>query len=113
MAAKRRQGADAASEERGASRHLRQSIFGFLRFSSAAAATPRPCDNRSPSLDALHWAPAGFQSLAALKAGAGWTNTGRVVCGGTRDGDLAGAVSSCCYRFIVLWTSNTYMVIYT
>lgn len=113
VAAKRRERADAASEERGASRHLRQSVFGFLRFSSSSTSSPRACGSRSPSLDALHWAPAAFQPLAALEAGAGGTDAGRVVCGGTGDGDLAGAVSSARYRLILLWTANTYILIYT
>lgn len=107
VAAQRRQRADAASEERVPSRHLRQSIFGFLRLSSPP---PRGCDERSPSLDALHWAPAAFQALAALEAGAGGANAGRVVGGRAGDGDLAGAVSSCCYRFILLGTANTFTV---
>lgn len=103
VAAKRWEWADAASEERGAPRHLCHSIFSFFCFASPTSTiTPWSCNNRSPSLDALYWAPAAFQSLAAVKAGAGRANAGGVVCGGTWDRNLAGAVPSCRYRFIVL-----------
>lgn len=99
VAAKRWEWADAASEKRGAPRHLCHPIFGFFCFSSSSTITAWSYNTRSPS---LHWAPAAFQPLAAVKAGAGWTYAGSVVCGGTWHGNLAGAVSSCCYWLIVL-----------
>ncbi len=113
MAAQRRQGADAVPEERGASRHLRHSVFGlFFSFTSSSSAcsttTVRSCSDSSPSLDALLWAPAAFQALTALKTGARWTNTGCVVRGGAGDGHLAGTVSY--YGFIVLQTSKTSII---
>lgn len=109
MAAKRRKRADAVPEERAAPRHLCHSVFGFFCFSSSSSSWSS--GNRGPSLDALHWAPATFQPLAALEAGAGWTHAGGVICGGAGDGDLAGAVSSCRHRSITLQTPNTHQVI--
>lgn len=119
VAAKRRQRANAIPEETGAPRHLCHSVFGFFfsfsRYSSSSSSAPsstttvQSCSNSSPSLDALHWAPAAFQALAALETGAGWTNTSCVVCGGTGDGNLAGTVS--CYWFIVLQTSKKYIYV--
>lgn len=105
MAAKRWQWADAASEKRGAPRHLCHPIFGFFCFSSSSTSniTAWSYNTRSPS---LHWAPAAFQPLAAVKAGAGWTYAGSVVCGGTWHGNLAGAVSSCCYWLVMLLRST-------
>lgn len=108
VAAERRQRTVAVPQEAGALRHLRHSVFGlFFSFSASAsttaAATVQSCSDSSPNLDALHWAPDAFQALAALEAGAGWTDAGCVVRGGTGDRDLAGAVSSG-YWFIVLQT---------
>lgn len=101
MAAKRWEWSDAASEKWGAPRHLCHPIFGFFCFSSSTSnITAWSYNTRSPN---LHWAPAAFQPLAAVKAGAGWTYAGGVVCGGTWHGNLAGAVSSCCcYRLVML-----------
>lgn len=100
VAAKRRQGADAIPKETWTPWHLCNSIFGlFFSFShnpsSPTTTTVQSCTDSSSGLNALHWAPAAFQALAALETGAGRTNTGCVVCGGTGDGNLAGAISSC------------------
>lgn len=116
VAAKRRHGADAIPEETGAPWHLCNSVFGlFFSFShypsqSTTITTVQSCTDSSSSLNALNWAPAAFQALAAVKTGAGWANTGCVICGGTGDGNLAGAVSSC-YWLIALQTSKKYIYV--
>lgn len=114
MAAKRRQGANAVPEERGTPWHLCHSVFGlFFSFSraSSSSTTVQSCSDSSPSLDALLWAPAAFQALAALGTGAGRADAGGVVCGGTGDGNLACTVSSC-HWLVVLQTSKKYIYIY-
>lgn len=116
VATKRRQGALCVSEECGPPWYLCHSVFGLLfSFSSSTASTTttttttvKACIDSNPSLDALHWAPTTFQALASLKTGAGWTNTGCVVRGGTGDWNLTGTVSSS-YTFIVLETFEKYI----
>lgn len=114
VATKRRQGALRVSEECGPPWYLCHSVFGLLfSFSSSTTSTTttttvKSCIGSSPSLDTLQWAPTAFQALASLKTGAGWTNTGCVVRGGTGDGNLTGTVSSC-YTFIVLQTFEKYI----
>lgn len=112
MAAKRRKGADAVPEETRAPRHLCHSVFGlFFSFSgSSSSTTVKSCSDSRPSLEALFWGPAAAQSLAALRAGAGWADAGGVVCGGAGHRNLAGTVSSC-HWFIVLKTYKTQKVV--
>lgn len=107
VATKGRQRADAVLEDTGPLRHLGHSVFCLLFSvccSSPSAATPvQACSGCYPSLDALFWAPAAAQALAALWTGTGRANAGRVVRGGARDRHLAGTVSSC-HRLISLQT---------
>ena len=87
-----REGPYAGPQDARAPGDLRQPV---LRLLLSLSSTPRSVSGVSPRPAALLWAPAAPQPLAfhaALWAGAGRAHAGSVVCGGARDGHLAGAV---------------------